>query len=85
MAMALGVPLTAYDVVVKNFIPATLGNWLGGAVCVATVYAFAYGTPNKKVGAYIDRTKEAWRGRQEVKRGLGVGGVIGGRSVVPVA
>lgn len=37
MAIALGAPISAYEVVVKNLIPATLGNWVGGAICVATV------------------------------------------------
>ncbi|GBF98659.1 formate nitrite transporter [Raphidocelis subcapitata] len=61
MAIALGAPISAYDVIVKNFIPATLGNWIGGAVCVATVYAFAYGTPNRRVTAFFDRRLSSWR------------------------
>ncbi|GBF89070.1 hypothetical protein Rsub_01787 [Raphidocelis subcapitata] len=53
MAIALGAPLSARDVIVGNFIPATLGNWVGGAVCVATTYAFAFGRPNKIVTAWF--------------------------------
>lgn len=40
-------------------IPTTLGNWFGGAVCVGTVYAFAYGRPNAVVNAWIARKKAA--------------------------
>lgn len=45
--------LTAYEVVVKNLIPSTLGNWIGGAVCVATTYALAYGKPNIQVTQFF--------------------------------
>ena len=43
MALMMGAPLTPYQIIVQNLIPSTLGNWVGGAICVATVYAFIYG------------------------------------------
>ncbi|KIZ05617.1 putative transporter yrhG [Monoraphidium neglectum] len=56
LAIALGHPsLTAYDLAVGTLLPTTLGNWFGGAVCVATVYALAYGTPNKTVTEWAAR------------------------------
>jgi hypothetical protein len=53
LALARGAKLSAKDVIAHNLIPATLGNWVGGAVCVATVYALAYGLPGKKVGDWL--------------------------------
>ncbi len=50
-----GAPLSAYDVIVGNLIPTTLGNWVGGSFFVGTVYAFAYGTPNAKITAWMNR------------------------------
>jgi hypothetical protein len=56
LSIALGHPsLTAFDVAIGTLLPTTLGNWFGGAVCVATVYAFAYGTPNKTVTEWAAR------------------------------
>jgi formate/nitrite transporter len=43
IALMMGAPLTPYQIIVQNLIPSTLGNWVGGAICVATVYAFIYG------------------------------------------
>ena len=53
LAIAYGAPISARDVIVRNFIPATLGNWLGGAACVAGVYALAFGTPNRRVTEWV--------------------------------
>jgi hypothetical protein len=30
---------------------ATIGSWIGGAICMATVYAFIYGKPAKALTA----------------------------------
>ena len=60
--MALGAPLSAYDLVVGNLIPTTLGNWVGGFFFVGTVYAFAFGTPNKRV-------TEWWEGLAAGRKG----------------
>jgi hypothetical protein len=36
---------------------ATIGNWIGGAVCMATVYAFIYGKPPKQFFAWLEERK----------------------------
>ncbi|KAI8476113.1 MAG: Formate/nitrite transporter-domain-containing protein, partial [Monoraphidium minutum] len=56
--------LTAYEVIVGNLIPATIGNWIGGAVCVATVYAFAYGRPNVAVTRRVEGVRLRWAARR---------------------
>lgn len=33
---------------------ATIGNWIGGAICMATVYAFIYGRPPKQFFAWLE-------------------------------
>jgi hypothetical protein len=33
---------------------ATIGNWIGGAVCMATVYACVYGRPAKQLAAWLE-------------------------------
>jgi hypothetical protein len=39
-------PLAAAAQFIKhNLIPATIGNWIGGSVLVATAYACSLGTP----------------------------------------
>ncbi|KIY95007.1 hypothetical protein MNEG_12953, partial [Monoraphidium neglectum] len=73
LAIALGAPLDARDVIVGNLIPTTLGNWVGGAVCVATVYAFAYGAPNKKVTEWWGAVGRRG-GRHELPAARGGGG-----------
>jgi hypothetical protein len=47
--IALGAPLSAYDVIVNNLIPVTLGNWVGGFIGVGTAYSLAYGAPGRCV------------------------------------
>jgi hypothetical protein len=32
---------------------ATIGNWIGGAVFMATLYAFVYGKPAKDFAAWV--------------------------------
>jgi hypothetical protein len=71
--------LGSYEIAVGNLIPATIGNWIGGAVCVATVYAFAFGRPNAALNARADAAAgalRAWRcaraGRGGGARGRGV-------------
>ena len=41
--MLQGAKITVGDMFVKNIIPATLGNIVGGAVCVGLAYHSAYG------------------------------------------
>lgn len=55
MGIALGAPVSAKAFVWHNLIPATLGNWIGGAICMATVYAWIYGTPAKHFAAWCER------------------------------
>ena len=37
--------INAYDLFVRNLIPSTLGNWVGGSFFVATIYSICYGHP----------------------------------------
>ena len=43
MGMVLGAPVTTADFLLRNLLPVTLGNIVGGAVCMATAYSFCYG------------------------------------------
>jgi hypothetical protein len=52
--IALGAPLSAYDVIVQNLIPVTLGNWVGGFLFVGTAYSLAYGTPGRRVATFFE-------------------------------
>ncbi|KAG2490872.1 hypothetical protein HYH03_010790 [Edaphochlamys debaryana] len=54
MAWAQGANITAEQFIWRNMIPATLGNWIGGAICLGTVYAFAFGRTPKLLGAWWD-------------------------------
>lgn len=77
IAIAYGAPLSAYDVVVRNFIPATIGNWIGGAVCVSAVYALTFGTPNKALNEWVAR-QQAKLARSRVRRTAAVPSAGGG-------
>ena len=58
IALMRGAPLTARQIIVDNLIPSTLGNWVGGAICVATVYAFIYGrTPTRVYDYFFSKVK----------------------------
>lgn len=54
MAIALGTDISATEFIWHNLIPATLGNWIGGAFFVATTYAFIFGTPAKRTADFFD-------------------------------
>jgi len=43
LGMMRGAPITISDFLVKNLIPVTLGNIVGGALCVMGLYGSAYG------------------------------------------
>ncbi|WIA22109.1 hypothetical protein OEZ85_004451 [Tetradesmus obliquus] len=43
LAMKLGAPISVGTFIVKNLIPSTIGNLIGGAVFVASMYGLAYG------------------------------------------
>lgn len=47
MAIAQGLTPSPGAVLWGNLIPATIGNWVGGAVFVAGLYSFVYGNPVK--------------------------------------
>ncbi|GBF96475.1 hypothetical protein Rsub_09817 [Raphidocelis subcapitata] len=59
--------LSAYDLVVGNLIPTTLGNVVGGALCVGTAYACAYGAPHAAVARWAARG--GWWRRRRGARG----------------
>lgn len=45
-----GVPgVTWHAFLLNNLLPATLGNIVAGALCMATVYSLAYGSLGKRV------------------------------------
>jgi formate/nitrite transporter FocA (FNT family) len=58
LAIAYGAPIDAQLFVAYNLIPSTLGNWVGGAICVSTVYAFIYGLPPKVIFAWVDSKRK---------------------------
>ncbi|WIA42545.1 hypothetical protein OEZ86_008527 [Tetradesmus obliquus] len=43
LAIKLGAPISVGTFIVKNLIPSTIGNLIGGAVFVASMYGLAYG------------------------------------------
>jgi formate/nitrite transporter len=49
MGTAQGAEVTVKGILWDNLIPATLGNWVGGAIFVAALYSFVYGKPNFKM------------------------------------
>jgi hypothetical protein len=57
MGIALGAPVTARQFVASNLIPATIGNWIGGAICMATVYAWVYGSPPQQLAAWWEQRR----------------------------
>lgn len=51
LAMRLGAPISLHTFLVKNLIPATLGNIIGGAVFVAMAMALSFGSLEKRLNA----------------------------------
>jgi hypothetical protein len=51
LAMRLGAPISVHTFVVKNLIPATIGNLIGGAIFVAMAMGMSYGSWEKKINA----------------------------------
>lgn len=84
LAVAYGAPLSAYDVAVRNLIPATIGNWIGGAVCVSAAYGLAFGTPGQALSGWAAaqqaRLARAWPRRAAA---ASEGGAGGGRRHAP--
>jgi formate/nitrite transporter FocA (FNT family) len=54
MAAFTGYPVTFKDFIGRNLIPATIGNYIGGGFCLATVYAFTYGRTPKRIGDWFN-------------------------------
>ena len=52
MALFQGLPLTIKDIFWNNLIPSTLGNIVGGSLCFASVYSFAFGNADLKLNKY---------------------------------
>lgn len=46
MGIAQGAPATIEQVLWGNLIPATIGNWIGGAIITGSLYSFVYGKPH---------------------------------------
>lgn len=55
MAWCEGAHITAKQFIWYNLVPSTIGNYIGGGVCLATVYAFAFGRTPKLVGEWVDQ------------------------------
>ena len=51
MGMILGAPVTVSDFLLRNLLPVTLGNIVGGALCMATAYSLCYGRLRGAQGA----------------------------------
>jgi hypothetical protein len=51
LAMKLGAPISVGTFLVKNLIPATIGNLIGGAVFVAMAFGLAFGSWEKAICA----------------------------------
>lgn len=55
LAMRLGAPISVHTFVVKNLIPATIGNLIGGAIFVAMAFGMSYGSWEKSINAAAAR------------------------------
>jgi hypothetical protein len=51
LAMKLGAPISIRTFLVKNLIPSTIGNLIGGAVFVAMAFGLAFGSWEKAICA----------------------------------
>ena len=49
LGISLGAPVTYEHFLAANLLPVTLGNIVGGAVCIAAVYALCFGQPGKSL------------------------------------
>jgi len=55
LAMRLGAPISVSTFLVKNLIPATIGNIIGGAIFVAMAFGMSYGSWEKNINAAAAR------------------------------
>lgn len=51
LAMRLGAPISLHTFLVKNLIPATIGNLIGGAIFVAMAMGLSFGSWEKTINA----------------------------------
>lgn len=51
LAMRLGAPISLHTFLVKNLIPATIGNLIGGAVFVAMAMALSFGSLENRINS----------------------------------
>lgn len=49
LGIKVGAPITVHDFIVKNLIPATIGNVIGGMVFVSLLYFLCFGDINRKI------------------------------------
>ena len=49
MGILQGAKVSGWDFFITNLLPATLGNWVGGAVLVGILYSYAFGNPSLKM------------------------------------
>ena len=49
LGIALGAPVSYGHFLAANLLPVTLGNIVGGAVCIAAVYALCFGQAGKSL------------------------------------
>lgn len=49
LGISLGAPVTYGHFLAANLLPVTLGNIVGGAVCIAAVYALCFGEAGKSL------------------------------------
>jgi hypothetical protein len=52
---------------------ATIGNFIGGAVCMATTYAFIYGRPPKQIAAWAEERRLVLQQQVQQKQQAGAG------------
>jgi hypothetical protein len=64
LALRLGSPITVSDIVTKNLLPATIGNIIGGAFFVATLYAACYGSIERDFSSAAARAREGLAARK---------------------
>lgn len=55
LAMRLGAPISVHTFLVKNLIPATIGNLIGGGIFVAMAFGLSFGAWEKSINAAAAR------------------------------
>jgi hypothetical protein len=55
LGMRLGAPISVHTLIVKNLIPSTIGNLIGGAIFVAMAFSMSFGSSEKAINAAAAR------------------------------